>query len=243
MFSERIRNPESRLRRRGAAAALTLLLALVSGPGGVSAASRRISVRTEDGVTLAGTYFETSRHPAPGIVLLHMLTRTHEDWQAAGSRLADAGYAVVAIDFRNAGDADAGALALDVKAAKAFLRERPEVTPNSIGIAGASIGANLAVIDAADDPGVQSVALLSPGLDYRGLRIDAAMKKFGARPALLVSSTKDPYAWRSVRELASMGPGTREVRLTDVLAHGTVLLAKDPDLTAALVDWFKRTLL
>ena len=36
------------------------------------------------------------------------------------------------------------ALALDVRAAKAFLRERPEVLTTSIGIAGASIGANLA---------------------------------------------------------------------------------------------------
>ena len=56
-----------------------------------AAASRRITVRTDDGATLAGTYFESSRRPSPGIVLLHMLTRTHDDWQAAGSRLADAG--------------------------------------------------------------------------------------------------------------------------------------------------------
>lgn len=243
MPSKRIPNPQPRIPAGCAAAALALILFIASGPGGVSAASRRITVRTEDGVTLAGTYFETSRRPAPGIVLLHMLSRTHEDWQAAGSRLADAGYAVAAIDFRNAGDADASALGFDVKAAKAFLRERPEVMPNSIGIAGASIGANMAVIDAADDPGVQSIALLSPGLDYRGLRTEAAVKKFGARPALLVSSTKDSYAWRSVRQLASTGPGTREVRLTDVRAHGTVLLARDPDLAAALVDWFRRTLL
>jgi len=45
--------------------------------------------------------------------------------------------------------------------------------------------------------------LLSPGLDYRGLRTEAAIKKFGGRAALLVSSTKDPYAWRSVKTLRS----------------------------------------
>jgi dienelactone hydrolase len=219
--------------------ALAVLLSL----GVHAAAPQRIAVRTGDGVTLAGTYFESSRRPSPGIVLLHMLMRTHDDWQVAGSRLADAGYAVLAIDFRNGGDAEGVALELDVKAAKAFLRERPEVAQNAMGIAGASIGANMAVIDAADDPAVHSIALLSPGLDYRGLRTEGPMKKFGTRPALLVSSTKDPYAWRSVRTLAALGPGTREVRLSDVLAHGTVLCAKDPDLTAALVDWFKRTLL
>ena len=208
-----------------------------------AANSRRITVRTDDGVTLAGTYFEASRRPAPGIVLLHMLTRNHEDWAAAGARLADAGYAVLAIDFRNGGDADTASLELDVRAAKAFLRERPEVIPNAFGIAGASIGANMAVIDAADDSAVQSIALLSPGLDYRGLRTEPAMKKFGVRGALLVSSTKDPYAWRSVKTLAAIGPGVREVRLTDALAHGTVLLQRDPDLIGALVDWFRKTLL
>jgi dienelactone hydrolase len=220
-----------------------ITVALLTAADVRAATSRRITVRTDDGVTLTGTYFEASRRPAPGIVLLHMLTRNHDDWQAAGSRLADAGYAVVAIDFRNAGDADAASLELDVRAAKAFLRERAEVIPSSLGIAGASIGANMAVIDAADDSAVQAIALLSPGLDYRGLRTETAMKKFGARAALLVSSTKDPYAWRSVRALAAIGTGTRQVRLSDVVAHGTVLLQKDPDLVGALVDWFKRTLL
>jgi len=225
--------------RPGIAILLALLLNIHAG----AASARRITVRTEDGVTLNGTYFEASRHPAPGVVLLHMLTRTHDDWAAVGGRLADAGYAVLAIDFRNGGDADAASLERDVRAAKAFLRERPEVIPNSLGIAGASIGANMAVIDAADDPTVQSIALLSPGLDYRGLRTEAALKKFGGRPAFLVSSTKDPYAWRSVKTLTAIGPGTREVRLSDALAHGTVLLQRDPDLVAALVDWFRKTLL
>jgi acetyl esterase/lipase len=204
---------------------------------------RRISIRTEDGVLLSGAYYETTRRPAPGVVLLHMLHRTHEDWDATAQHLADAGFAVVAIDFRSSASDDLIALGMDVKAAKAFLRERPEVVPTSLGIAGASIGANLAILDAADDSGVRSVALLSPGLDYRGLRIEAAMKKYGGRPALLAGSTKDPYAWRSIRQLASVGPGSREVRLIDAVGHGTTLLARDPELLGALVDWFKRTLL
>ena len=108
-----------------------------------AAPGRRIAIRTEDGVPLSGAYYEPSRRPAPGIVLLHMLHRTHDDWDAAAQHLSDAGFAVVAIDFRPASE-DLSALAIDVKAAKAFLRERPEVLPSSIGIAGASIGANLA---------------------------------------------------------------------------------------------------
>ena len=190
---------------------------------------------------LNGAYYEPSRRPAPGIVLLHMLRRTHADWDPAASQLSDAGICSGCARFPEA--ATRSGVALDVRAAKAFLRERPEVIGSSLGIAGASIGANLAVLDAADDPGVLSIALLSPGIDYKGLRTEAAMKRFGARPALLAGSTKDPYAARSIRQLATIGPGLREVRLTDSVAHGTVLLARDPELIGALVDWFKRTLL
>lgn len=215
--------------------AIVLLLAVDA------AAQRRVMVRAEDGATLSGAYYEPSRRPAPGIVLLHMLRRSHADWDAAASQLSNAGFAVLAVDYR--GSEELGAYALDVRAAKAFLRERSEVMAGSIGIAGASIGANLAVLDAADDPGVLSIALLSPGLDYKGLRTEGAMKKYGARPALLTGSTKDPYAARSIRHLTTIGPGLREVRLTDAVAHGTMLLARDGDLVSALVDWFKRTLL
>jgi acetyl esterase/lipase len=190
---------------------------------------------------LGGAYYEPSRRPAPGIVLLHMWKRSPADWDAAALQLSESGFAVLALDYRS-GD-ELGAYALDVRAAKAFLRDRPEVAPGMLGIAGASIGANLAVLDAATDPGVTSIALLSPGLDYKGLRIEASMKKFGPRPALLAGSTRDPYAARSIRLLTTIGPGLREVRLTDSVAHGTALLSRDPDLIPALVDWFKRTLL
>ncbi len=233
----------SRDRLRGACALLIpLVCALFGGAGTEAAASRRIGVRTSDGLVLAGAYFEPASRPAPGLVLLPMLTRTHDDWQAAGARLADAGYAVVAIDFRNGGDAPAASLSLDVKAAKAFLAALPDVKPGQIGLAGASIGANVAVIDAAGDPAVRSIALISPGLDYRGLRTEQPMRKFGARSALLIASTHDPYAWRSVRTLATLGAGIREVRLSEELAHGTMLLQRDPGLIGALVEWFKRTL-
>lgn len=216
------------------AAIFALLFAVLHG-----APARRVTFPGADGATLTAAYYEPSRRPAPGVILLHMLRRSHNDWDAAASQLSDAGFVVLALDFR--GD-DVATYVSDVGAAKSFLRQRPEVIPTAIGIAGASIGANVALLDAADDPGVMSVALLSPGLDYGGLRTEAAMKKYGGRPALLIGSTNDPYAARSIRQLITIGPGTREVRLVDAAAHGTALLTREPALIAALVDWFKRTL-
>ena len=234
-----------------------LLAAFVIGTPVVprTASSRTVSMRTDDGVTVAGTFYEASRRPAPAVILLHMLTRSREDWDSVANGLADAGIHALAIDFRGHGGSPSGPpaagggpdvtrLVLDVQAARAFLVARADVViPSAIGIAGASVGANVAVLEGAGAPAVRSLALLSPGLDYRSLRTDAALRKYGGRPALLLAGSNDPYAVRSVKELAAGGGGIREIRILENAGHGTTMLKSDPDLGRVLVDWFQRTLL
>ena len=238
---------------RGALAVAAIMILTPVAPQ--AANSRTVSIRTEDGVTLAGTFYEASRRPAPAVILLHMLTRSREDWDAAANLLADAGLHALAIDFRGHGGSSAGPpaagggpdltrLVLDVQAARAFLVARGDlVIPSVIGIAGASVGANVAILSGAGDPAVRSLALLSPGLDYRSLRTDAALRKYGGRPALLVAGSNDPYALRSAKDLAAGGGGVREMRILENAGHGTTMLKGDHDLGRLLVDWFQRTLL
>jgi pimeloyl-ACP methyl ester carboxylesterase len=226
---------------------------MLSAAGADAATSRTVTFRTDDGVTIAATLYEGARHPAPAVILLHMLTRSRDDWQTVATRLADAGIQALAIDFRGhggssppptGGEADWSRLALDVKASRAFLASRPDLVQTAqIGIAGASIGANVAIIAAAADPSIRSLALLSASLDYRSLHAEAPMRKYGARPALLVAGTNDAYAMRSAKALAALGGGTREIKALDDAGHGTNMLNHDPDLARALVDWFLRTLL
>jgi dienelactone hydrolase len=132
-------------------------------------------------------------------------------------------------------------MVLDVRAARRFLMQRSDVQPSRIGIMGASIGANLAALAASADGSIASLALLSPSLEYRGLRIEAALKKV-ARPVLLVASDDDPYASRSARDLQKGGGGTREILLLREAGHGTAMFSRDPNLLGALVEWFRRTL-
>jgi hypothetical protein len=40
-----------------------------------------------------------------------------------------------------------------------------------------------------------------------------------------------------------MGAGIRDLRLVTGAGHGTVMLARQPDLIGVLVDWFRLTLL
>lgn len=221
-------------------------------PSGVSAASQRVSFRAEDGVLLAATWYEPSSRPAPAVIFLHMLSRTRRDWEPVASRLASEGVGALVIDFRGHGDSagqvtrgespDFAPLVLDVRAARRYLAGRPDVLQSRVGIAGASLGANVAALHAAADGTVAGLALLSPSLDYRGLRIERALAQYGARPALLVASDDDPYAMRSVRELQKAGGGLREPLILNQAGHGTVMLSRDGELGQRLVDWFRRTL-
>jgi dienelactone hydrolase len=219
-----------------------------------TASTQRVTFRTDDGATLSATWYEPSSRPAPAVVLVHMLHRSRRDWDSFAHRLAGEGIGALAIDLRGHGDSPRslmpdpnaengyGPLVLDVRAARRYLAGRSDVQPNRIGVAGASLGANLAALAAGADPSVASLALLSPSLDYRGLRVEPVVKKLRI-PILLVASADDAYAARTVRELEKGAAAERQALVLDHAGHGTVMLSRDENLARTLVDWFRRTLL
>ena len=223
-------------------------LASVTGP---AAAAEKVALRAADGTVLSATW-HAPLQPAPAVLLVHMLSRTHHEWDSAAQALSAAGFGVLALDLRGHGDS-AGSYAdglapmqQDVQSALDWLKARPEVLSGRVGIAGASLGASLAVMVAASDGAVRSVALLSPGGEYRGVRCEASMRRFADRggAAMLVAAAADPYALRTARQFSSMGSGPRDLRVVDgTSAHGTRLLEASPDLLPGLVDWFRRSLL
>lgn len=218
----------------------------------LEARDQRVSFRTSDGVTVSATWFEPAVGPAPAVILVHMLGRSRRDWDALGSRLAASGIGALAIDLRGHGEsigpgasegtAGHSAMVRDVEAGRRYLATRADVRPTRIGLAGASLGANLAALHAGADAGIASIALLSPSLDYRGLRIEAAVRKYGKRPILLVVSDEDAYARRSAEDLKKAGGGIREVLMLSGAGHGSNMLGRSPELGPALVAWFQRTL-
>lgn len=234
---------------RASARVLSLALCAVALNGPLASAAERVGFRAADGVTLSGTIYVPDRHPAPAVVLVHMLHRSGGDWTPLAEPLRAAGFVVLAIDLRghgaSGGAVDEGNLSVlvkDVAAGAAWLKSHPDVDPQRLGMVGASLGANLVVLAAAADSSVRSVALLSAGLDYRGVRTEAAFKKIAERPTLLVAGTNDPYAVRSARELATAGPNARSLLLTDG-GHGTMMFFRSSELIGQLVDWFRSTLL
>ena len=211
-------------------------------------AGRPVTFPSLDGTTLAAEFFEASNRPSPGVVLVHMLSRNKGDWHGLPDRIRDAGMTALTIDLRGHGGssgsaADLTAMVQDVRAAAQWLASRPNVRPDAIAIVGASLGASLALLAAADSSLIHAVGVVSPSLDYRGLRTDVALvKRIGARRLWLAASTEDPLAIRTVRDFAAESSGPREQHVSSVAAHGTQLLDRDGDVARALVDWLRRSL-
>jgi pimeloyl-ACP methyl ester carboxylesterase len=174
-----------------------------------------------------------------------MMGRPRDDWQAVAQRFADAGITALAIDLPGNGVPGDGpgieAWRAEVSAAISYLVSR-DVGATSVGVAGASLGASLAAFTAAGDGRVRALALVSPVADYKGLRMGAALKQAGGRPVFLLSSRKDPYSARSIREFTKGVESGFETAWSDAPAHGTTLLAREPDLVRLLIEWFQRTL-
>ena len=226
-----------------------IILALLLMSPAAEASGRPVTFSSFDGTALAGEFFESSNRPAPGVVLVHMLSRNKGDWRDLPDRIRDAGLTALTIDLRGHGSSsgsagDLAAMVQDVRAAAQWLASRPNVRPDAVAIVGASLGASLALLAAPELPQVRAVAVLSPSLDYRGLRTDTALiKRLGRRALWLAASAEDPLALRTMRDMAAEPSGSREQVVSSAVAHGTVLLERDGDVARALVDWLRRSLL
>ncbi len=206
-----------------------------------------VSFLTEDGFELFGSVHLGNKLP---IILLHELGRDRGSWRTFGEELARRNYTVLAIDLRGHGQSvyrdgerigwteleDFLAIARDIRAAKGFLETT--VGMERYALVGASIGGNLALRWAASDPTVAGVAMLSPGLDYRGVTIMDALEFYQGR-LLLMASTEDVTAAESARQVYQKYQGEEEIKLYSNAGHGTDLL-KGTDGAEILLAWLEK---
>ncbi len=200
-----------------------------------------VIIEASDGLQIAGTLYPVEGDGArPAVLLLHMLNSDRSVWAEFAAELNAAGYVALAIDMRGHGATRGGrdwVLAEDdLTLAWRFLADQPNVDAGKIAVIGGSIGANMALILGANQPQIAGVALLSPGLDYRGVVTDAAMTAFGDRPILIVASQEDRYAADSSESLAGLTDQANLI-MYDGAGHGTRMFDAEPELMGILIDW------
>src|SRR6202451_4652937 len=161
-------------------AALVLVITCLAQP---LPAQRMVDLTSADGTKLKASYFSAGQ-PGPGVLLLHQCNvRGRKSWDGLAQQLAAAGINVLTLDYRGFGEsggdpfdklppAQMGQIQKekwpgDFDTAFQYLGSQPGVTPNMIGVGGASCGVDNSVQMARRHADVRSLVLLSGVTDLK----------------------------------------------------------------------------
>lgn len=220
--------------------ALAAALAVSSGAATMTQVQFKAS---DDGVAIAAEFI-APRDGKPTFVLLHGVAAGRGEWAPLAAKLAERGYGSLAVDFRGHGGSGGPSfkafrtsdawlmLERDIRGALAYLDGRG-IPRQRQGLAGASIGANLAARVAAAEPKLACVALLSPGIQYQGIGFDQAAARILA-PLAVAAAPTDRYAYETLQFLRGLLP--RATFLPAAKGHGAQMLA-DGGFTRRLLAW------
>ena len=248
------------------------VVALVLVAGAVPAfaqTTRAVRLTTADDVGIIATYYPSERDRAPAVLLLHALNRNRSEWNDFALLLQRNGIAALTIDFRGHGEStrkltaagvvdlkfrdltgrDLQDMLLDVEAAVDWLQAQAEIDKKHIALIGASFGANVALRYAALNEDLAGVAVLSPGINYRGLRTDDVILQLGVMPVHIFVSREDAFAYESSKRLIELRKESgiettdKELTLCTGALHGVPMLEGVKNLSQVLLNWCQQVLI
>lgn len=215
-----------------------------------------ITLLTEDDFKLPATVKSPSDANGAGIILIHQGGSNRGEWEFMHDKLLEDGYVILSYDIRGMGASPknnemgkavdniynaADQAPLDLKAAIKYLEDMSSVENDRIGILGASVGGNLAVVGAATMNVKTTVSISgkteavlnlagSPDIQMRSTYYISSMESDGARAA-----------W--AQEMFNRTDGPREIAISpNENGHGVTILHDSPVLQSQILTWFKTNL-
>lgn len=197
----------------------------------------------------------------PTVVLLHSLGYSSENWGNLISDLNNAGYAVIAIDFRGHGKSVYDSnfhlktwVYFTPKTYQKFpddvmvvlnqaQKDSKKVSLNNLAIVGADIGANTAVLVAKKlkyKP--KTLVLISPTTSFKGLYIPIAMTQIGRIPILSMVSQKDRYCLQEQQNLSKFAQGGFYAKNYPQGGMGMLMLKSNPSMSQDITRWILKYL-
>lgn len=230
----------------------------------IAPGAMEIDLVTDDGVIIKGTLWNSGGEDQPTAIFIHQLNSERYEWVeliqdlAIGEEpgpdepLLPPAARVFAIDMRGHGESihttdgktlshrdfaadDWKNITLDVKAAVEYVRTLEPAT-SRITLVGGSIGSSAAMLYAAEDDGIYTAVLLSPGTAYHGLAIqdayDAVVARGGAVTPGVVASEGDTRSYEAAGTLTG-----GDFRIVEGEGHGVSMLDDDPGLVSFVRDY------
>ncbi len=154
-----------------------------------------------DGLRLVGDlYLPTGSGPWPGLVICHGLGSRKERHADFAAFVAAQGLVTLAFDLRGHGESEGkldGRALFDVRAALAYLAQRPAVDASRLALRGSSLGGNLVIHAAASFAEVRACVAVCPAPEQ--LLLDALKRAFAADLQLAdlrIDVLDAPRVWR-----------------------------------------------
>jgi alpha-beta hydrolase superfamily lysophospholipase len=215
---------------------------------------KKVSFFTRDGVEIQGLYEPRASRSKLTFIFLHGLGSNQEEWQVFEKKFVRYGFGFLSYDARghgnststktgqisyttfsaNSPDSDWRKMVGDLEDAVNFLNKEYGLPKKSIGLMGASLGANICLKYAAGEKSIPVIVLLSPGMNFAGINIEYDIVNIEKRPILIVASPGDTYSYQSsqlliqklkqnpkaVFEKAATGHG---VNMLDIKTENTII--------------------
>jgi alpha-beta hydrolase superfamily lysophospholipase len=227
--------------------------ALLLGCAPVCAQQKTVHFSTADGCRIEAFYLAPSSG-AYVFINTHGLGSSRGEWGPLQDGLKKRGLGYLSLDLRGHGGsvvcggkkADYRKFTLenwasasrDIEAAAGFIRKKG-VPADRLVFCGASVGANL-TLKAAAEGGIKpaAVILLSPGLEYAGVRSGDYILSLGNARLLIAASQNDQYAWQSSALLIkALGDSGKQADFIDGGGGHGVNMFKTPSVIPFILSW------
>jgi dienelactone hydrolase len=180
---------------------------------------QHVSFTTSDGILLRGHLYGTG---STGVILAHMYPADQSDWTDFAQVLAAHGYQALTFDFRGFTESEGVSgtefAGTDLLAAYEFMRPRV----SRIFIAGASLGAEAAILVAARQD-VAGIICISAPTSFGGLVVTESIRHVRA-PILFVTSAEDSLVGEQPEILYRSAQAPKSIEVYPGHAHGTAIL-------------------
>jgi dienelactone hydrolase len=212
------------------------------------AEKKEVTIPAEDGFSLKGTFYAAGKS-GPGVLLLHQCNADRQIYDNLGAMLSAAGYNALTLDFRGFGGSknaqykdlasSRDKMPSDVDAALKFLSSQDRVNKTMLGVVGGSCGVNQSIQAARRHSEIRTLVLLSGGTDADG----EAFVKSTKMPIFGAASEEDTNAAASIKKIVGLSTN-KDSHLTMLkdAGHAATMFAKQPDLQADIVIWFRTNL-
>lgn len=243
---------------------LSILLSIKLGYAATLVTKESVTIITDDQKNIAATYYPAPSPKAPGVILLPDTRCDRKYFGRFPSKLHEAGFSVLAIDFRYKdiiakAKSREEAISLikrqdlyklvqyDIKSAIDFLSGKDGVNPGRIALIGTSLGTRVGLISGVHYK-IKALVLISLSgqkalLD--GKPIKQLLEEYGCRPILFMSADKDwggnYKAAEHNKHYFDWAQGKKELKIWPGSGHGVDILNRE-EASEFILSWLKDNL-